>query len=67
MLGDHLYRSNHERGTSCVAQLLEGFQGRSLMALRRTSEEHIGQFGCAAGRWEVHHERMEPKPATEAA
>ena len=53
MLGDHLYRSSHERGTSCVAQLIESFQGRSLMALRRTAEEHIGHFGCAAGRWEV--------------
>jgi len=53
MLGDHLYRSNHERDTSCVAQLLEGFTGRSLMGLRRTTEDHIGKFGCAAGRWEV--------------
>jgi len=53
MLGDHLYRSSHERGTSCLSQLLEGFQGRSLMALRRTSEEFIHAFGCVAGRWEV--------------
>ena len=53
MLGDHLYRSSHPRGTSCVAQLLEAVRGRSLMALRRTPESHIGHFGCAAGRWEV--------------
>ena len=53
MLGDHLYRSSHERGTSCLSQLLEGFQGRSLMGLRRTSEEFIHAFGCVAGRWEV--------------
>ena len=57
MLGDHLYRSSHERGTSCVAQLIESFQGRSLMALRRTAEEHIGHFGCAAGRWEVRRDQ----------
>ena len=64
MLGDHLYRSSHERGTSCVAQLIEGFQGRSLIGLRRTGEEDIGHFGCAAGRWDVRREAPSYKRLT---
>ena len=61
MLGDHLYRSNHERGLSCVAQLLAAYQGRSLMALRRTSEDEIHKFGCAAGRWELKRDQPQYK------
>ena len=53
MLGDHLYTSQHEQGTSCVAQLLEQYNGRSLIALQRTAESEINKFGCASGRWEV--------------
>ena len=53
MLGDHLYRSSHLEGTSCVKQLLDSFNGRSTIALRRTNEGEINHFGCATGRWEV--------------
>ena len=64
MLGDHLYRSSHERGTSCVAQLLDAYQGRSLMALRRTAESQINKFGCVAGRWEVRRDQPSYKRLT---
>jgi len=53
MLGDHLYRSNHAEGTSCVRQLLDSYNGRSIIALKRTNEDDINHFGCAAGRWEI--------------
>ena len=53
MLGDHLYTSAHEQGTSCVAQLLEQYTGRSLIALKRTAEDEIHKFGCASGRWQI--------------
>jgi len=53
MLGDHLYRSTHADGTSCVQQLLSSFNGTSTMALRVTAEEQIEHFGCATGRWEA--------------
>ncbi len=53
MLGDHLYRSSHETGASCVAQLLSAYSGTSMMALRRTRGEAISHFGCVAGKWEM--------------
>jgi UTP-glucose-1-phosphate uridylyltransferase/mevalonate kinase len=51
MLGDHLYRSNGER--SCARQLLEAYQlySASIVGLRRTPEEMIGNFGTIAGIW----------------
>jgi UTP--glucose-1-phosphate uridylyltransferase len=51
MLGDHLYRSS--TGTSCVAQLVSAYAGRSLIALRRTAEIDISHLGTACGKWEA--------------
>ena len=51
MLGDHLYRSS--TGTSCVAQLVSAYAGRSLIALRRTAEMSISLLGTACGKWEA--------------
>jgi len=53
MLGDHLYRSTHAEGLSCVQQLLRAYQGTSIMAVRRTPEEAISHYGTVAGSWEV--------------
>jgi UTP-glucose-1-phosphate uridylyltransferase/mevalonate kinase len=51
MLGDHIYRSTGE--TSCARQLTEAYQrhGSSLLGLRRTPEEQIGNFGTVTGVW----------------
>lgn len=53
MLGDHLYRSRHPEQTSCVRQLIERYQGTSLIALRKTHLACVSQFGCATGTWEA--------------
>jgi UTP-glucose-1-phosphate uridylyltransferase/mevalonate kinase len=51
MLGDHIYRSNND--TSCARQLLEAYQrhGQSIVGLRRTPEDEIGNFGVLTGVW----------------
>jgi UTP-glucose-1-phosphate uridylyltransferase len=51
MLGDHIYRSNNEKG--CAGQLLDAYQlhGQSMVGLRRTPEEIIGNFGTITGVW----------------
>ncbi len=51
MLGDHLYRSNN--GKSCAQQLIEAYNrhGISVLGLRRTPEDEIGNFGTATGVW----------------
>ena len=51
MLGDHLYHS--EGPASCASQLLAAYQrsGTSVVGLRRTAEDQIGQFGTATGVW----------------
>jgi len=51
MLGDHLYRSNN--GKSCAQQLIEAYNrhGISVLGLRRTPEDAIGNFGTATGVW----------------
>lgn len=51
MLGDHIYRANGE--TSCARQLLEAYQrhGASIVGMRRTPEDQIGNFGTLTGVW----------------
>jgi UTP-glucose-1-phosphate uridylyltransferase/mevalonate kinase len=51
MLGDHIYRANGEN--SCARQLLEAYQrhGTSIVGMRRTPEEAIGNFGTLTGVW----------------
>jgi UTP-glucose-1-phosphate uridylyltransferase/mevalonate kinase len=51
MLGDHIYRSEGER--SCARQLIEAYNkhGKSVLGLRRTSEDMIANFGTATGVW----------------
>lgn len=51
MLGDHIYRSCG--GRSCAQQLLEAYAqyGVSVLGLRRTPEEQIGNFGTVTGVW----------------
>jgi UTP-glucose-1-phosphate uridylyltransferase/mevalonate kinase len=51
MLGDHLYRSCNDKG--CARQLLDAYQlhGQSMVGLRRTPEEIIGNFGTITGVW----------------
>jgi len=51
MLGDHIYRSNSDM--QCASQLLEAYQlyGQSILGLRRTPEEKIGNFGTITGVW----------------
>jgi UTP-glucose-1-phosphate uridylyltransferase len=51
MLGDHIYRSNGE--SSCARQLMEAYQrhGTSIVGMRRTPEEQIGNFGTLTGVW----------------
>ena len=51
MLGDHLYRSTGEQ--SCARQLMETYQqhSSSIVGLRRTPEDQIGNFGTIAGIW----------------
>ena len=51
MLGDHLYRSTGE--SSCARQLMDAYQkhGTSILGLRLTPEEQIGNFGTVTGVW----------------
>jgi UTP-glucose-1-phosphate uridylyltransferase/mevalonate kinase len=51
MLGDHIYRSNNDKG--CARQLMEAYQlyGQSIVGMRRTPEEVIGNFGTITGVW----------------
>jgi UTP-glucose-1-phosphate uridylyltransferase/mevalonate kinase len=51
MLGDHLYRSTNQK--SCARQLIEAYDrhGISVLGLRRTPEDDIGNFGTATGIW----------------
>jgi UTP-glucose-1-phosphate uridylyltransferase/mevalonate kinase len=51
MLGDHLYRAKDEK--SCAQQLIEAYNrhGISVLGLRRTPEDEIGNFGTATGVW----------------
>ena len=51
MLGDHIYRSSNEK--HCAAQLLEAYQlhGQSIVGMRITPEEEIGNFGTITGVW----------------
>ncbi|KAL1507244.1 hypothetical protein AB1Y20_008093 [Prymnesium parvum] len=53
MLGDHLYHSSHPSSTSCTKQLIDAFQGVSIMALKKTAEAELSHFGCATGTWQV--------------
>lgn len=57
MLGDHIYRSTGE--ASCARQLTEAYQhhGSSILGLRRTPEEQIGNFGTVTGVW-IEGERL---------
>jgi len=57
MLGDHIYRSSGAQ--SCAAQLLEAYQlhGTSVVGLRRTLDDQIGNFGTVAGVW-VEQDRL---------
>jgi UTP--glucose-1-phosphate uridylyltransferase len=51
MLGDHIYRSTSD--VSCARQLLDAYQrhGSSILGLRLTPEEQIGNFGTVTGVW----------------
>lgn len=51
MLGDHIYRSTSE--ISCAQQLMDAYQqhGTSILGVRLTSEEMIGNFGTVTGVW----------------
>jgi UTP-glucose-1-phosphate uridylyltransferase len=51
MLGDHIYRSEGER--SCARQLVEAYNqhGTSVIGLRVTPENQIGNFGTVTGVW----------------
>jgi len=51
MLGDHIYRSNND--LQCAGQLLDAYQlhGQSIIGLRHTPEEKIGNFGTITGVW----------------
>ncbi|MFZ6029178.1 MAG: sugar phosphate nucleotidyltransferase [Chloroflexota bacterium] len=51
MLGDHIYRANWD--VSCARQLMDAYQkhGTSILGLRTTPEEQIGNFGTVTGVW----------------
>jgi UTP-glucose-1-phosphate uridylyltransferase/mevalonate kinase len=51
MLGDHIYRSTGE--VSCAKQLMDAYQryGTSILGLRPTPEDLIGNFGTVTGVW----------------
>ena len=51
MLGDHIYRSTGD--VSCARQLMDAYQrhGTSILGLRLTPEEQIGNFGTVTGVW----------------
>jgi UTP-glucose-1-phosphate uridylyltransferase/mevalonate kinase len=53
MLGDHLYRSNSE--ISCAQQMVDTYRehGTSLVGLKRTQEDQIGNFGVVNGIWQI--------------
>jgi UTP-glucose-1-phosphate uridylyltransferase/mevalonate kinase len=52
LLGDHLYLS--ENSTSCARQLLDIHErfNRSVVGLKVSPADEIGNFGCVAGVWE---------------
>jgi UTP-glucose-1-phosphate uridylyltransferase len=52
LLGDHLYRSYTDR--PCARQIVDAFEqhGLSVLGLRRTPEEQIGNFGTVTGIWQ---------------
>jgi UTP-glucose-1-phosphate uridylyltransferase/mevalonate kinase len=52
LLGDHLCASGSE--TSCARQLLDTYEhfNRSVVGLKVSPEEEIGNFGCVSGVWE---------------
>ncbi len=51
MLGDHIYHSENEK--QCAGQLLDAYQlhGQSIVGMRKTSEDKIGNFGTITGVW----------------
>jgi UTP-glucose-1-phosphate uridylyltransferase/mevalonate kinase len=51
MLGDHIYRSTGE--SSCARQLMDAYQnhGTSILGVRLTPEDQIGNFGTVTGVW----------------
>jgi len=51
LLGDHLYSSDID--ISCTRQLLDVYErlDQSVVGVKVTPEEDIGQFGCVAGGW----------------
>ena len=51
MLGDHIYRSDSER--SCARQLVDAYNrhGKSVIGVRSTPENMIGNFGTVGGVW----------------
>src|SRR5512147_2591400 len=51
MLGDHIYRSTGD--VSCARQLMDAYlrHGTSILGLRLTPEEMIGNFGTVTGVW----------------
>ena len=54
VLGDHIYRSFSQDGTSCVQQMIDASKkyckdGSSLLGLTATSEEDVSLFGTVAG------------------
>jgi UTP-glucose-1-phosphate uridylyltransferase/mevalonate kinase len=51
MLGDHIYRSESSR--SCARQLIDAYNQHniSVLGLRKTPENLIGNFGTARGEW----------------
>lgn len=53
MLGDHLYKMTGDSLTPCVQQLLSAYSGTSIMAVRRTPEDLISNFGCATGKFDI--------------
>jgi UTP--glucose-1-phosphate uridylyltransferase len=52
LLGDHLCVSGS--GTSCARQLLDTYEhfNRSVVGLKVSPAEEIGNFGCVSGVWE---------------
>jgi UTP--glucose-1-phosphate uridylyltransferase len=53
MLGDHLYHTSNTR--SCTGQLVEAARRhkRSMLGLRLTPEQQVGNYGTAGGKWIV--------------
>lgn len=72
MLGDHIYRSDSER--SCARQLVDAYNhhGKSVIGVRPTPEDRIGNFGTVGGVWleggrVLHITEFAEKPAVEYA